>query len=86
MQEVHSTCQDYITAECSKAGHKVIGYDYDTTELCVADSFNGKDYSSSSNDVLAYMKKQWQERGAGFWPSVMINNKTFRGDVIADSV
>jgi hypothetical protein len=59
MQEVKANCYDSISEECSKDAHSVIGYSWDDTVECVSDSFSGTNISTSNNDVLAYMKKQW---------------------------
>jgi hypothetical protein len=38
------------------------------------------------NKVLRENDRQWKVYGSGYWPSVVINNRTYRGDLVPDSV
>lgn len=87
MKHVHSICYDFITEECSKSGHKVVGVDFEETMKCVGNSFGTLDYiNSHDNTILKQMARHWKDLGAGFWPSIAINNRTFRGELNPDNV
>ena len=36
--------------------------------------------------MLSAETKQWKEYGTGYWPSVVINERTYRGDLVPESV
>lgn len=87
MKHVHSMCYDSISKECSQSGHKAIGADYDETMKCVQKSFDKLDMGKSNdNTVLKRGAEYFKMLGAGFWPSVAINNRTYRGDLNPDNV
>lgn len=63
------------------------------TMQCVADSFSGQKYSEDTeidytvdNTLLKENQEKWQEYGTLYWPSVVINKRTFRGDLTAENV
>ena len=42
-----------------------------------------------SRDDNLYLRNdvaEWKKYGHGYWPSVVINERTFRGDLIPDNV
>ena len=86
MQYAHRMCYDEITEECSKMGHKQINRDYEATIKCVRDSFEGSNFASDDNRVLRESQRQWNNYGSGYWPSVVINNRTYRGDLVPEGV
>lgn len=42
--------------------------------------------NKDDNSVLREFSKQWKQFGTGYWPSVVINKRTFRGDLIPDNI
>lgn len=57
------------------------------TEQCVKDTFEGaKNYNTNDNKVLREFSKMWKQYGTGYTPSVVINKRTFRGDMNPDNV
>lgn len=50
------------------------------------DSFEGPNPQMDDNRVLRDDIRQWNVYGSGYWPSVVINNRTYRGDLVPDSV
>ena len=38
------------------------------------------------NKVLKAMADGWKTYGTGYWPSIVINDRTYRGDLVPDSV
>jgi hypothetical protein len=53
----------------------------DDVKKCVADSFLGTDPTVHDNDLLKAEKAMWLKSGPSFFPSIQINNVTFRGDL-----
>jgi hypothetical protein len=53
---------------------------------CVAKSFEGPDYSRDDNIVLKQEAEIWKKYGSGYWPAVVINDRTYRGDLVPDNV
>lgn len=86
MQYAHRMCYEEINEECSKMAHKYINRNYETTMQCVKDSFEGPNFSMDDNKILRESFKQWNTYGSGYWPSVVINNRTYRGDLVPDGV
>jgi len=75
-------CPDYINEDCSTRTHKDLGLDYAETMACVSSSFdkrNGESNPSSGNIVLESERQYWNNYGANFYPSIVINNRTYRG-------
>ena len=86
MKYVHQECFEYISPECSQDAHKRIGEDYERTMKCVNDSFEPSTKSASElweqdNSILRENAKKWTEYGVLYWPSITINQMTFRGDI-----
>jgi hypothetical protein len=55
---------------------------------CVKNSFasrNTRDYDDE-NYVLESERKYWNEYGAHFYPSIVINNRTYRGAFDTEAV
>ena len=86
MKYAHKMCYVSITEECSKLGHKSIGVDYETTMKCVKESFVGNDMKKDDNRILKEMAADWKKYGTGYWPSIVINDRTYRGDVVPVNV
>lgn len=42
--------------------------------------------SRDDNTLLKADLAEWKRYGHGYWPSVVINQRTFRGDLIPDNV
>ena len=85
---VHQECFDNISGQCSKLGHQEINVKYDTTLSCVSQSFNTTQTKQYLNDniILAENAAKWKEYGTSFWPSVTIDNLTFRGDLTPENI
>ena len=86
MKYVHRMCYEQVTEECSKLGHKNIGMDYEQTMSCVRGTFEGSNTSKDDNRVLKDNSDTWRKYGTAYWPSIVINDRTYRGDLVPDSV
>jgi hypothetical protein len=53
---------------------------------CVNNSFEGTNYFKDDNRILREERKQWKSLGSAYWPSIVINDRTYRGDLVPDSV
>jgi len=83
---VHQQCFSYIDELCSKRAHEEIEEDYDETMACLDQGFWEKDYKTAENSVLKQSAARWKEYGTLYWPSVVINEKTYRGDITAENI
>ena len=86
MKEVHSECFGYISEECSKNAHKKLHLDYEKTMKCVDESFLGDEKNSADNLIMREAAEAWKQYGTLYWPSITINQMTFRGDFTAENV
>jgi hypothetical protein len=60
----------------------VLGINKDKIEKCVKETFDEK---TGDNKVLREMAQDWQELGVHVYPSMSINDKTFRGRLTPDN-
>lgn len=84
-------CYEEITENCSKLGHKAIGKSYDETMKCVKSSFDttssgDPNYAKDDNRILKEEAEKWKALGSAYWPSIVINERTYRGDMVPDTV
>lgn len=86
MQYVHKMCKEEVTEKCSKLGHKQINRDYTKTTDCVKATFEGNSFSQDDNRILREDSEAWKKYGTGYWPSIVINDRSYRGDLIPDNV
>ena len=86
MRRVHQHCYNTIGEDCSKEAHKHLGMDFEKTQECVENSFNGNDWSVAENSLLMQEQKDWKNYGAYFFPQIVINNRTYRGMIEPDNV
>jgi hypothetical protein len=56
---------------------------YEHTMKCVKDSFTGSDWGSNktNNTIIDAEIDYWKTYGAGIYPAVVINNRTYRGQL-----
>jgi len=81
-------CPKYINSECSMNAHTDIGLDYEETMKCVNETFSSgrTDDHLSENKYLASERKNWNEYGVHFYPSIVINTRTYRGSFEPEAV
>jgi hypothetical protein len=53
---------------------------------CVTSSFEGTNSQKDDNRMLREESESWKQYGTGYWPSIVINDRTYRGDLVPDSV
>jgi len=82
---VHEQCGSDLNAECSEYAHKrVEGLDWKQTNECVEDTWsspNKEDWTKKgiTNDYIDRDVLYWARYGSNLFPSVVINNQTYRG-------
>lgn len=83
MKEFHMLCHEQVNEDCSRQAHKKASADYEATMRCVRDSFSTTDWGSkrTKNTILDEERKLFNIYGAGFYPFVVINNITYRGQI-----
>lgn len=86
VRTAHSSCHDQITAKCSINTHKALGMDFKDTETCMKATFEGTNMLLDDNHVMKAQQQYWKTFGAGFWPSIVINNRVYRGDLDPEEV
>ena len=75
-----------INDECSERAHEHMGLDFAKTQECVKDSFYGIDKSqwknpSTKNKFIDVEIAYWKDFGTNIYPSIVINQKTYRGQI-----
>jgi hypothetical protein len=57
--------------------------DFDETRKCVRDSFSHSDWGSNqtTNYIIDEEIAYWKTYGSGIYPAIVINNRTFRGQI-----
>ena len=83
IQKVHSKCYSVINRDCSQRAHKALGIDWETTSQCLKNSFSGKDWTGKNtyNTKIDSEISYWKQYGTNIYPSIVINQKTYRGQI-----
>lgn len=83
MARVHSQCFNVINEQCSQNAFEHLELDWSSNEACVKASFDAEDRTAAStnNKLIDEEIKYWREFGTNIYPSVVINKKTFRGQI-----
>ncbi len=83
MVYVHENCHNAITEECSFNAHKVLDIPWTWTTGCVDGSFSlaNKDKPNVVNTLIDEELVYWKTYGSGLYPSIVINNRTYRGQL-----
>jgi len=87
MKYVHQECFGFISEQCSKNAHEYIGRKWSDTEKCVLETFESNiPNHTTENWILKDNSQVWQEYGTLYWPSVVINKQTYRGDLTPENI
>jgi len=72
-----------INEDCSRRAHERLGLNFQDTNQCVRDSFSGGDWASNrtTNRIIDQEIDYWKTYGAGIYPALVINNRTYRGQL-----
>lgn len=60
-----------------------LGLDFDKTFKCFLDSFSNADWGNAktNNSIIDEEIEYWQKYGSGIYPAVVVNNRTYRGQL-----
>ena len=77
-----------MSQACSKNVTEQLGESWDELQKCVNGSFGNPHEISytTDNSILAASADQWKEYGSLYWPAVVINSVTFRGELTRENV
>lgn len=81
---VHKQCYNIINESCSERAMNLLGLDWESTVKCVQGSFSSASSWTSSrvtNSIIDEEIKYWKQFGTSVFPSVVINKKTYRGQL-----
>ena len=72
-----------INEDCSRRAHERLGLDFSETQRCVKSSFSGTDWANAktSNYLIDEEIEYWKTYGAGIYPALVVNNRTYRGQL-----
>ena len=72
-----------INEQCSVNAFEHLGLDWEDNNKCVHNSFNDTDWAGehTQNKLIDEEIGYWREFGTNIYPSVVINKKTFRGQI-----
>ena len=72
-----------INEDCSRRAHDRLGLNFEETKRCVAASFSNADWGSNRtvNYVIENEIEYWKTYGAGIYPALVVNNRTYRGQL-----
>ena len=82
--ERQNVLRNNLNKECSQAAHKKLKLDFSKTQECVEKSFSDKLEKNwlkaeTTNKIIDSEISYMYEYGAYHFPSIVINNKTYRG-------
>ena len=91
IKKVHDECEEGINEDCSKYGHKEVDVDWERTMECVQDSFSTPNKAewvdkSTKNSFIDTDVEYWAKYGSNLFPSIVINNSTYRGQLETNAV
>lgn len=84
VQRVHQTCFNVIDDICSQKAHEHLNLNWQTTHKCMLESFTEKEgweKPTVKNVMIEEEIKYWKEYGTNVYPSIVINYKTYRGQI-----
>ena len=83
MRSIHANCGNVVNEDCSRIAHDNVGLKYSQTEDCVKNSFSSEDWGSidTINTIIDDEIDYWRKYGGGLFPSVVINNDTYKGQL-----
>jgi hypothetical protein len=86
VKKAHSRCYNDFTEDCSKEIHNELSINYAETIKCVDDSFASADHNVADNSILSLEAIAWENHGAHYIPSVIINSVAYRGILDPENV
>ena len=81
-------CYNEVTNDCHKQALKKTSLSQKDIQECYAESFNGdtKDVHQKDNNYFRKEKQYYMEYGPSFFPAMVINNRTYMGNLDPENV
>jgi|DEB0MinimDraft_12_1074336.scaffolds.fasta_scaffold17197_2 hypothetical protein len=91
IKTVHRECDNKLNEDCSIYAHKEIHFSWEETMTCVENSFSSQikeDWTKETvtNSMIDKDLDYWAKYGSALFPSVVINNSTYRGQLETQEV
>lgn len=91
IKNIHEECNNNLNEDCSRFAHKEIQLEWDSTQKCVKDSFSTSDSSKWGDEGVVNTRidddiNYWSKYGTSLFPSIIINNSTYRGQLETQAV
>ena len=91
IKKVHAECEEGINEDCSRFGHKEVGLSWTKTNECVTKSWEIPDShrwvnETVKNSMIDEDVEYWGKYGSNLFPSIVINNSTYRGQMETNAV
>eukprot|EP01017_Pseudomicrothorax_dubius_P025019 TRINITY_DN2666_c0_g2_i4.p1 TRINITY_DN2666_c0_g2~~TRINITY_DN2666_c0_g2_i4.p1 ORF type:complete len:467 (-),score=91.83 TRINITY_DN2666_c0_g2_i4:111-1511(-) len=80
MEGFGNTCLDEFQTTCYKRVLEAVGISNDVIEQCIKESFKGE-LVRSDNDKLEKERELFKNMNIPFWPALIINQVTYRGNL-----
>lgn len=78
--------ENNFNEKCANQALKNSGINELEVHNCIEDSFNGPKHELDDNKILSKERQMMYERSIYFYPSFIINNTTFRGDMEVEEI
>lgn len=83
IKAIRFICSSAVNEDCSVRGLNFAKINPKVVQKCVADSFTSADWQdkSTNNTIIDKEIQYWRDYGTNVFPSVVINKKTYRGQL-----
>ena len=83
IERMHQSCYSVLNQDCSQRAHTKLGLSWTDTNRCVRESFTGKEWINKAvfNSIIEEEVNYWRDFGTTVYPSVVINKKSYRGQI-----
>eukprot|EP01017_Pseudomicrothorax_dubius_P031965 TRINITY_DN4135_c0_g1_i3.p1 TRINITY_DN4135_c0_g1~~TRINITY_DN4135_c0_g1_i3.p1 ORF type:complete len:447 (-),score=95.84 TRINITY_DN4135_c0_g1_i3:63-1403(-) len=81
MSEFGSRCSEHFPRDCAHRIMEEVGIDTRAVDSCIEKSWNGADPLLGRNDRLRISRRYFRRMKIPFWPAIIINNVTYRGNM-----
>lgn len=86
-KEYYLSCGlEAFSTTCSRKLMNKIGVSFTEVQTCVDNSFEGKNPALDDNSILRNQMDAWLDVNIPYYPSIVINEQIYRGDLEAKSV
>ncbi|CAG9319677.1 unnamed protein product [Blepharisma stoltei] len=86
IKDYHKLCRSSFSNDCSKDLMNNLGLDYNQVQNCLRTSTEGNSIYINDNTLLRNERNRWKQSGIQFYPAIVINNQTYRGNWESEEV